>query len=103
MISAKCWALAGLLPTLIHGGHRVLISSQWTSMLDILEWALDNVYEPSKVCHRTHVNDYCVHFCCDACALCQEHIELKYHGLDTSKGWIGPPNAPPHMPPSMQR
>lgn len=41
MISAKCRALAELLPTLIHGGHRVLIFSQWTSMLDILEWALD--------------------------------------------------------------
>ncbi|GKD17758.1 protein chromatin remodeling 19 [Tanacetum coccineum] len=41
MISAKCRALAGLLPTLVHGGHRVLIFSQWTSMLDILEWALD--------------------------------------------------------------
>ncbi|KAI3814094.1 hypothetical protein L1987_18839 [Smallanthus sonchifolius] len=39
--SAKCRALAGLLPTLVHGGHRVLIFSQWTSMLDILEWALD--------------------------------------------------------------
>lgn len=41
MISAKCRALAGLLPTLMDGGHRVLIFSQWTSMLDILEWALD--------------------------------------------------------------
>ncbi|KAK9053454.1 hypothetical protein SSX86_030088 [Deinandra increscens subsp. villosa] len=39
--SAKCRALAGLLPTLVHGGHRILIFSQWTSMLDILEWALD--------------------------------------------------------------
>ncbi|XP_071692660.1 protein CHROMATIN REMODELING 19-like [Rutidosis leptorrhynchoides] len=39
--SAKCRALAGLLPTLVRGGHRVLIFSQWTSMLDILEWALD--------------------------------------------------------------
>lgn len=41
MISAKCRALGGLLPTLMDGGHRVLIFSQWTSMLDILEWALD--------------------------------------------------------------
>ncbi|KAJ9546805.1 hypothetical protein OSB04_019348 [Centaurea solstitialis] len=41
MLSAKCRALARLLPTLMHGGHRVLIFSQWTSMLDILEWALD--------------------------------------------------------------
>ncbi|GJW76192.1 cell number regulator 7-like protein [Tanacetum coccineum] len=38
-----------------------------------------------------------------SCALCQEHTELKHRGLDPSKGWIGPPNAPPHMPPSMQR
>ncbi|XP_010680043.3 protein CHROMATIN REMODELING 19 [Beta vulgaris subsp. vulgaris] len=39
--SAKCQALAKLLPSLKRDGHRVLIFSQWTSMLDILEWALD--------------------------------------------------------------
>ncbi|MED6151541.1 Protein CHROMATIN REMODELING 19 [Stylosanthes scabra] len=41
MLSAKCRALAGLLPSLKKDGHRVLIFSQWTSMLDILEWTLD--------------------------------------------------------------
>ncbi|KAJ9709635.1 hypothetical protein PVL29_001226 [Vitis rotundifolia] len=41
MVSAKCRALAELLPSLKQGGHRVLIFSQWTSMLDILEWTLD--------------------------------------------------------------
>lgn len=41
MLSAKCRALAELLPSLKQDGHRVLIFSQWTSMLDILEWALD--------------------------------------------------------------
>ncbi|XP_027360411.1 protein CHROMATIN REMODELING 19 isoform X3 [Abrus precatorius] len=41
MLSAKCRALAELLPSLKKGGHRVLIFSQWTSMLDILEWSLD--------------------------------------------------------------
>lgn len=41
MVSAKCRALAELLPTLKQDGHRVLIFSQWTSMLDILEWTLD--------------------------------------------------------------
>lgn len=30
--------------------------------------------------------DCCVHFCCEACALCQEHAELKARGLDPSKG-----------------
>ncbi|KAJ4973409.1 hypothetical protein NE237_006583 [Protea cynaroides] len=39
--SAKCRALAELLPKLKRDGHRVLIFSQWTSMLDILEWTLD--------------------------------------------------------------
>ncbi|KAE8705433.1 Protein CHROMATIN REMODELING 19 [Hibiscus syriacus] len=33
--------LAELLPSLKRSGHRVLIFSQWTSMLDILEWTLD--------------------------------------------------------------
>ncbi|MED6173415.1 hypothetical protein PIB30_059089 [Stylosanthes scabra] len=48
--------------------------------------------------------DCCVHFCCDPCALCQEHQELKFRGHDPSKGWIGPPiiNQPP-MPPSMYK
>ncbi|KAK5776730.1 hypothetical protein PVK06_044693 [Gossypium arboreum] len=37
MLSAKCQALAKLLPSLKRSGHRVLIFSQWTSMLDILD------------------------------------------------------------------
>ncbi|XP_010270758.1 PREDICTED: protein CHROMATIN REMODELING 19 [Nelumbo nucifera] len=41
LLSAKCQALADLLPSLKKDGHRVLIFSQWTSMLDILEWTLD--------------------------------------------------------------
>ncbi|KAF7809564.1 protein CHROMATIN REMODELING 19 [Senna tora] len=41
MLSAKCRVLSELLPSLQKGGHRVLIFSQWTSMLDILEWTLD--------------------------------------------------------------
>ncbi|XP_014520987.1 protein CHROMATIN REMODELING 19 [Vigna radiata var. radiata] len=41
MLSAKCRALGELLPSLKKDGHRVLIFSQWTSMLDILEWSLD--------------------------------------------------------------
>ncbi|WOL07232.1 protein CHROMATIN REMODELING 19 [Canna indica] len=39
--SAKCQALTKLLPCLKKDGHRVLIFSQWTSMLDILEWTLE--------------------------------------------------------------
>lgn len=41
LLSAKCRELAQLLPSLKQDGHRVLIFSQWTSMLDILEWTLD--------------------------------------------------------------
>lgn len=38
----RLWqALSELLPSLKTAGHRVLIFSQWTSMLDILEWTLD--------------------------------------------------------------
>lgn len=37
----KIQELAQLLPSLKQDGHRVLIFSQWTSMLDILEWTLD--------------------------------------------------------------
>ncbi|XP_048136476.1 protein CHROMATIN REMODELING 19 isoform X2 [Rhodamnia argentea] len=41
MLSAKCRALTELLPALHRDGHRVLIFSQWTSVLDILEWILE--------------------------------------------------------------
>ncbi|XP_024375892.1 protein CHROMATIN REMODELING 19 [Physcomitrium patens] len=40
LASAKCQALVKLLPQLKKNGHRPLIFSQWTNMLDILEWAL---------------------------------------------------------------
>lgn len=32
-------------------------------------------------------NDCLVHFCCDACALCQEYRELKHRGFDMTMGW----------------
>jgi hypothetical protein len=35
--------LRSLLPELKHHGHKVLLFSQWTSMLDILEWVLDEL------------------------------------------------------------
>jgi SWI/SNF-related matrix-associated actin-dependent regulator 1 of chromatin subfamily A len=40
LASAKCQALVGLLQQLKMQEHRPLIFSQWTNMLDILEWAL---------------------------------------------------------------
>ncbi|PKU62642.1 cell number regulator 7-like [Dendrobium catenatum] len=43
-------------------------------------------------------NDCCVHFCCEPCALCQEHAELKNRGLDPSKGYTGRPTAAPTQP-----
>ncbi|CAI9118129.1 OLC1v1019653C1 [Oldenlandia corymbosa var. corymbosa] len=33
--------------------------------------------------------DCLAHFCCDTCALCQEHRELKNRGFDMSIGWQG--------------
>ncbi|KAG9439461.1 hypothetical protein H6P81_019626 [Aristolochia fimbriata] len=47
-------------------------------------------------------NDCCVHFCCEACALCQEYEELKNRGLDPSQGWTGTHKSAP-MPPSMRK
>ncbi|KAL6189424.1 hypothetical protein ACLB2K_040813 [Fragaria x ananassa] len=45
--------------------------------------------------------DCLVNYCCEPCALCQEHAELKSRGFNPSIGWIGPPTSPPDMPPSM--
>ncbi|KAL8157600.1 cell number regulator 2-like [Apium graveolens] len=33
--------------------------------------------------------DFLVHCCCEACALCQEHRELRLRGYDMSLGWEG--------------
>ncbi|XP_017970627.1 PREDICTED: protein PLANT CADMIUM RESISTANCE 2 [Theobroma cacao] len=33
--------------------------------------------------------DYCIHFCCETCALCQEYRELKNRGFDMALGWQG--------------
>ncbi|XP_019443878.1 PREDICTED: cell number regulator 1-like [Lupinus angustifolius] len=34
-------------------------------------------------------NDYCVHCCCEYCALCQEYRELQNRGYDMMMGWQG--------------
>ncbi|KAK7822385.1 cell number regulator 10 [Quercus suber] len=53
-------------------------------------WVLSWIYRrklrakfglPAEPC-----GDCCVHFCCESCALCQEHAELKNRGMDPSKG-----------------
>ncbi|KAG0464226.1 hypothetical protein HPP92_020295 [Vanilla planifolia] len=31
--------------------------------------------------------DFCVHCCCEPCALCQEYRELKNRGFDMTVGW----------------
>ncbi|XP_038697749.1 protein PLANT CADMIUM RESISTANCE 2-like [Tripterygium wilfordii] len=38
---------------------------------------------------ETPCGDCLVHFCCECCALCQEHRELKTRGFDMSLGWQG--------------
>ncbi|CAN6269912.1 unnamed protein product [Urochloa humidicola] len=61
---------------------------------------------------ETPCADCCVHFCCEACALCQEYRELKARGFDMSQGWernterMGKPGAataPPQTYPGMSR
>ncbi|OIW19308.1 hypothetical protein TanjilG_09092 [Lupinus angustifolius] len=34
-------------------------------------------------------NDYCVHCCCESCALCQEYRELEKQGYKVVMGWQG--------------
>nr|ADQ43195.1 unknown [Schrenkiella parvula] len=57
MLSAKCRTLAELLPSMKKSGHRVLIFSQWTSMLDILEWTLDVIGVTYRRLDGTQVTD----------------------------------------------
>ncbi|XP_077249652.1 cell number regulator 7-like [Tasmannia lanceolata] len=84
-----------------HGcvfGLLALIQCQWLYSCVYRERLRAKYGLPSEPC-----NDCCVHCCCEMCALCQEHAELKNRGLNPSKGWIGPPYAPPPMPPSMRK
>eukprot|EP01018_Ginkgo_biloba_P009121 Gb_37164 [translate_table: standard] len=47
--------------------------------------------------------DCCVHFCCECCALSQEHRELRNRGRNPAAGWVGAPMAPPPMPQAMYK
>ncbi|RXI04364.1 hypothetical protein DVH24_038638 [Malus domestica] len=79
-------ALAELLPSLKLAGHGVLIFSQWTSMLDILEWTLrlDGRYwctfitftycsYHKKMCHATW-------YICFILWLAQFHLLIVHSG-----------------------
>lgn len=50
--SGKLVALEGLLAELQQRGSRALVFSQWTSILDILQWFLDEVGGAGCVCVR---------------------------------------------------
>ena len=41
--SAKCDVLSRLLPELKKSGHKALIFSQWTQVMDVLEWLLNSL------------------------------------------------------------
>ncbi|KAI3511462.1 hypothetical protein L1887_18616 [Cichorium endivia] len=79
-------------------GVLMLVQCHWLYACMFREKLRNKYGLPSDPC-----NDCCVHCCCEACALCQEHTELKNRGLDPSKGWVGPPNVAPRMPPAMER
>ncbi|KAE9600892.1 hypothetical protein Lal_00011197 [Lupinus albus] len=38
---------------------------------------------------KSPCNDYCVHCCCESCALSQEYRELQNRGFDMIMGWQG--------------
>ncbi|KAJ4959965.1 hypothetical protein NE237_019875 [Protea cynaroides] len=38
---------------------------------------------------ETPCTDFCIHCCCEECALCQEYRELNNRGFDLSIGWHG--------------
>ncbi|KAI5065202.1 hypothetical protein GOP47_0019897 [Adiantum capillus-veneris] len=44
-------------------------------------------------------NDCAVHFFCEACALCQEHRELKARGIDPALGWTANADKYTHIAP----
>ncbi|KAK9058406.1 hypothetical protein SSX86_023248 [Deinandra increscens subsp. villosa] len=84
-----------------HGfiyGALMTVSCHWLYAIMFRQRLRAKYRLPSDPC-----NDYCVHIFCDSCALCQEYAELKNRGLDPSKGWPEPPNAPPCIPASMER
>ncbi|XP_039128744.1 cell number regulator 10-like [Dioscorea cayenensis subsp. rotundata] len=82
---------------MVHGlvyGLLWTISCQWVISCIYREKLRSKYGLPAEPCC-----DCLVHFCCEPCALCQEHAELRSRGFDASKGWDGRPTVPPvHFP-----
>ena len=56
--AAKARALRELLPSLLAAGHRVVLFSQWTSVLDVIEWLLADLrIEHRRFDGSTEVNE----------------------------------------------
>ncbi|KAM5553238.1 cell number regulator 10-like [Rosa sericea] len=73
-------------------GLLMMVQCQWLYSCIYREKMRKKFSLPEQPCC-----DCCVHFCCELCALCQEHAELKARGFDPSIGWTGQPNAVPKM------
>ncbi|XP_052196325.1 protein PLANT CADMIUM RESISTANCE 2-like [Diospyros lotus] len=74
--SRSCAARGGIYALLMLIGLPCLYSCFYRSRL---RGQYDLEEEPCVDC--------LVHFCCETCALCQEHRELKNRGFDMSIGW----------------
>ncbi|KAL6292273.1 hypothetical protein ACE6H2_000415 [Prunus campanulata] len=86
---------------LCHGivyGLLMTIQCQWVYSCTFRKRLRQKFGLPEEPC-----GDCCVHYCCEPCALCQEHAELKSRGFDPSEGWIGPTTTAPQVPPSMTK
>lgn len=71
---------------MVHGlvyGLLWTISCQWVISCIYREKLRSKYGLPAEPCC-----DCLVHFCCEPCALCQEHAELRSRGFDASKGLV---------------
>jgi hypothetical protein len=79
--SAKFQLLTELLPDLRSGGHKVLLFSQWTSILDLVEWLMQVLTDGPQIHLFRHYPGHAL-FDDDAClpannviASCQIHVQ----------------------------
>ena len=84
--SAKFQLLTELLPDLRSGGHKVLLFSQWTSILDLVEWLMQVLIDGPGM-HLVHYQTGHQFFNYDACLPADNPVAITCTALLTMFLW----------------
>ncbi|KAJ8770081.1 hypothetical protein K2173_010126 [Erythroxylum novogranatense] len=76
----------GKTTSLMSGGVFAILACA-TGCSGLYSWISRSKMRKEYMLEETPCNDFCVHCCCEPCALCQEYRELQNRGFDMSIGW----------------